>query len=52
VIRNQGDSADEVVIAGYGNYSDGPSGIVTVWSAVTMATVLRVEEHSGHQAGA
>lgn len=51
VLRDAGATADHVVIAGYGSFSEGPIGVLMIWSQETPASRLLVEGFYSAPAG-
>jgi FG-GAP repeat len=51
VLRDAGDTVDRVAISGYGSYSEGPIGLLTIWSAKTQTVSLSTEEFARYLAG-
>lgn len=51
VVRAAGEAVDRVVAAGSGSYSEGPDGVVAVWSAQTGQAVSAEEEMVSALAG-
>ncbi|MGC3994444.1 MAG: VCBS repeat-containing protein [Propionicimonas sp.] len=51
VLRDAGASADQVAIVGGGSYSEGPIGVLDVWSAQTLNSLASVEGFYDHPAG-
>jgi hypothetical protein len=51
VLRDASAKADQVAITGYGSFSEGPVGVLTVWSPDTLTSRLRIEGHYSNPAG-
>lgn len=51
LLRSQGTTYDELAINGYGSFSEGPAGVLLVWSPQTLTTRLQLEGHFRNLAG-